>query len=153
LGAAAAATATTGPGYLLKHPGYTITAKLAKPFTGVYKFKAAGSSSQVVSANMFAQKGSQPPEDFMIGQIQVYAYDRSGQEGDWVGTMYNWHWTGKQMEMELVGFGGTPVLGYMTLQAEQGGRYLTGTLVTKQGNQHYKIAFTRSKLQPPSLGA
>ena len=152
LGAAAAATATTGPGYLLKHPGHKITAQQAKPFTGVFKFNAAGSSSKVVSANMFAELNNQPPQNFMVGQIQVYAYDRNGQEGDWVGTLYNWHWTGKVMQMELVGFSGTPLLGYMVLRTQDNGKHLSGTLVTRSDNSHYKIAFTRTKLQPASLG-
>jgi len=151
LGAVAAATATTGPGYLLKNPGFKVTHRLAKPFVGVFKFNRAGSSSKMVNASMFADFTNQPPEDFMIGQIQVYAYDRSGQEGDWVGTMYNWHWTGKQMEMELVGFGGSPVLGYMVLKARDGGKHLVGSLVTRADNQHYSVAFTRTKLQAPTL--
>jgi len=153
LGAAAAATATTGPGYLLKHPGFRVTRTVAKPFTGVFKFDRAGSSAKMVNASMFAQLNNQPPEDFMIGQIQVYAYDRSGHEGDWVGTMYNWHWTGREMQLELVGFGGSPVLGYMTLRARDSGKHLVGTLVTRSDNQHYAVAFTRTKLQAPSLGA
>lgn len=148
LGAAAAASATTGPGYLLKNPGYKVTQQTAKPFTGVYKFDRSGSSSKLVSANMFAGLSDQPPESFMVGQIQVFSYDRSGHEGDWVGTMYNWHWTGKRMELELVGFGGTPVLGYMTLRAENGGKHLAGMLVTRSDHSHYKIAFTRTKAKP-----
>jgi hypothetical protein len=153
LGAAAAATATTGPGYLLKNPGFKVTHQVAKPFVGVFKFNPVGSSRNMVNASMFADFQNQPPEDFMIGQIQVYAYDRHGQEGDWVGTMYNWHWTGKAMQMELVGFGGSPVLGYMVLKARDGGKHLTGTLVTRSDNEHYAVSFTRTKLRAPSLGA
>ncbi len=150
LGAAAAATATTGPGYLLKHPGYKVSMKVAKPFTGVFKFNRKGSSSQVITTSMFAGFGERP-EDFMVGQVQVYAYDKSGQEGDWVGTMYNWHWTGKEMQMELVGFGGDPVLGYMTLKSVNYD-HLVGTIVTRQGNNHYKVAFTRTKLKVAPVG-
>jgi hypothetical protein len=152
LGAAAVASATTGPGYLLKHPGHTVTTKEAKPFLGVYKFKQIGSSNQVVDASMFAEFG-QRPQNYMIGQIQVYAYDRSGQEGDWDATLYNWRWTGSQMEMELVGFGGSPVLGYMVLRAEDSGHTLAGTLVTFEDKDTYKVAFTRSSLESqPTVG-
>jgi hypothetical protein len=151
LGAAAAASATTGPGYLLKHPGHTVTTKEAKPFLGVFKFKQIGSSNQVVDASMFAEFG-QRPQNYMIGQIQVYAYDNTGQEGDWDATLYNWRWTGSQMEMELVGFGGVPVIGYMVLRAGKGNT-LAGTLVTVQGNNRYNVAFTKTTLEnEPTVG-
>ena len=152
LGAAAVASATTGPGYLLKHPGFTVTTKESKPFIGIYKFRRTGSGSQVVDASMFAEIG-QRPQNYMVGQIQVYAYDKTGQEGDWDATLYNWRWTGSQMEMELVGFGGYPVLGYMVLRAEDGGKTLLGTLVTVQGNNHYPVAFSKTSLQSqPAVG-
>jgi hypothetical protein len=151
LGAAAAAAATTGPGYLLKHPGYTVTTHEAKPFLGVFKFKRIGSSNQVVDASMFAEIGQQP-QNYMIGQIQVYAYDKTGEEGDWDATLYNWRWTGSTMEMELVGFGGYPLIGYMVLRAEKGNT-LAGTLVTVDGNNHYAVAFTKTTLQTtPTVG-
>ena len=79
--------------------------------------------------------------------MQVFAYDKSGQEGDWVGTMYDWHWTGNEMQMELVGFGGSPRLGYMTLRTA-GRNHLRGTIVTTADNARYTVAFTKTKLKP-----
>jgi hypothetical protein len=150
LGAAAAATATTGPGYLLKHPGYKVTNKAAAPFIGIWKFDPAGHSSNLINASMFANFGERP-ENFLVGQVQVYSYANNGEEGDWVGTMYNWHWTGKEMQMELVGFGGSPVLGYMTLTSA-GPNHLVGTVVTRAGNSHYKMQFTKTKIKPQPVG-
>jgi hypothetical protein len=145
-GAAAIASATTGPGYLLKHPGYRVTTKDAKPFIGVWKYNPKGDSKNVINTSMFANF-SERPENFLVGQVQVFAYDKNGQEGDWVGTMYNWHWTGKQMQMELVGFGGTPVLGYMTLTSS-GPNTLKGTIVTTANHAKYTVAFKKTKIKP-----
>jgi hypothetical protein len=151
LGVAAVASATTGPGYLLKHPGYTVTAKEAKPYLGVFKFKSSGSSSKVVDASMFAEFGEKP-QNYLVGQVQVYAYDKTGREGDWDATLYNWRWTGSQMEVQLVGFGGSPLIGYMVLKAGPN-HTLSGSLVTTEGNNHYAVAFTRTGLESePAVG-
>jgi hypothetical protein len=146
LGAAAAASGTTGPGYLLQHPGYKVTHKVAKPFIGIWKYNPKGDSKNMIDSSMFANF-SERPENFLVGQVQVFAYDKSGQEGDWVGTMYDWHWTGKEMQMELVGFGGSPRLGYMTLKTA-GRNHLRGTIVTTADNARYTVAFTKTKLKP-----
>jgi hypothetical protein len=41
----------------------------------------------------------------------------------------------------------------MVLKARDGGKHLTGTLVTRSDNEHYAVSFTRTKLRAPSLGA
>lgn len=151
LGAATVASATTGPGYLLKHPGFKVTTKEAKPYLGIWRFKPSGSSSQLVDASMVSFIGTEP-QNYMIGQIQVYVYDKTGQEGDWTATCFNWRWTGSQMETELVGFTGTPLIGYMVLKAEKD-HTLQGSIVTVQGAK-YAVAFTRTSLEKnPTVGS
>jgi hypothetical protein len=150
LGTAAAVSATTGPGYLLTHPLHKVTPKEAKGFIGQFRL-ISPHGSQVVDASMFAEFG-QRPQNYLIGQVQVYAYDKSGQEGDFDATLFNWNYTGKEMTMQLVGFGGSPLIGYMVLKAGPHNT-LAGTLTTAADGSKYALTFKKTALEKqPAVG-
>ena len=107
------ASATTGPTQFLHPPKYKVQSKLAKLYVGQYNLSSVVSSARLSGAAMGIEVDD---HGALFGIGQFYGYDAHGYQSTWVGTLYNFHVVAKgEMDIQIVGQGGKPVLGAMYL--------------------------------------
>jgi hypothetical protein len=149
LAAVPAASATTGPGYLLHPPNTKVSGSVARPWLGYYRATTIASGSNIRSSAMFIELNSDFSPPAMVGGIQVYGSDQTGHSTSWTATMYDFTPIARGgMRISLLGPGGYPVYGHLTLRPTGDGSY-SGTLAIAAGSN--AISFRRlSSGAPPS---
>jgi hypothetical protein len=121
LGGAAPASATTGPEPLSNEPIFTVTNAQAKPFLG--RFKMTGHTGQLITGALGTRELAHINGGPVIGgQIEIYAYDDSGQEVSWLSTTYEYRKVKNGMKIDLFSPDGKTFVGRMLLKPIPGGR-------------------------------
>jgi hypothetical protein len=126
VGGASGASATTGAAGL-SPPRQSVPKTALAPFLGTFKSTAHGRG--IISALMYTRStyGSQP---WANGGLEVYAYDSKGNVSSYLATVYQYRWTGKMMQMELITVGTSPVV-FGRMQLRPGAAHtLVGALST-----------------------
>jgi hypothetical protein len=138
LHAAAPVLATTGPTKFLPPSHYKVASKVAQQYRGQYLFKSAAAPARISGGAMGIEVDSNGQ---LTGIAQFYGYDQAGHQTAWVGTLYNFHLTGKNiMIADIVGPSGTPLLARLFLTRSNKGD-LTGQIELPTGR--YAIAWQR----------
>jgi hypothetical protein len=134
----AAAGATTGPGYLLRPPTHIVPQKFAARYPGQYIMRSVDPHARIRSSALFIEYGQKG--GFLVGGAQFYGYDVTGQQTSWVGTLYDFNQVRNVVHIDVVGPGGTPVLGRFALRRGAHGS-LSGTVTIDTGT--WRIAYRR----------
>lgn len=105
--------ATTGPTQFLPAPKYKVQSKVALLYVGQYVIKSVARGARLSGGAMGIEIDA--ASGALYGVAQFYGYDKSGYQSTWVGTLYNFHQTNKQMSIEILAPSGKPVLGRLTV--------------------------------------
>lgn len=144
------AAATTGPGYLISPPKYRISLKLLKAYTGRYATTSTSPKSRITSSELYlgvAESG------YAAGGISIYSYNAAGTLQSFASTIYNVHLVGGgQIEADIVGAGGRPVLGHLFFRHAHGTRNLVGQIDPPSGGGPFAIAYRYAASAGPLPG-
>jgi hypothetical protein len=133
------ASATTGPTQFLPDSRYKVASKVAQQYTGEYVFKSAAPAARLKGGALAIEVDNKVQ---LVGVAQFYGYDNNGQQTAWVGTLYNFHLTGKHvMIADIVGPTGQPLLARLFLTRSSKGD-LIGQIELPEG----RFAITWQKL-------
>ncbi len=136
---AGVAAATTGPGYLIAPPKYKISLKVLKSYSGRYVTTSAATKSGIRSSELYigvAESG------YAAGGISIYSYNAAGTLQSFAGTLYNFHVIGGgQVEADIVGAGGEPVLGHLFFAHKGASRNILGSIIPPGSGGRYAIAY------------
>lgn len=145
------ADATTGPGYLLRPPKYLISNKVLNTITGRYLMTSAAHKSKIQSSELYigvAESG------YAAGGISIYSYDPQGQLQSFAATLYDFHVVrGGQIESDIVGSGGEPILGHLFIRHVGSTKNLTGSIDPPYGGGPFAIAYRYKASSGPLPGA
>jgi hypothetical protein len=78
---------------------------------------------------------------YAAGGISLYSYDAAGTLQSFAGTLYNFHSVGSQVEADIVGAGGQPVLGHLFFAHKGRSRNLVGRIQPPSSRARYAIAY------------
>jgi hypothetical protein len=148
-GFAGLALATTGPGYLVAPPKDRIPLRVVKSYSGRYVTTSIAHNSGLTSSEVYigvAESG------YAAGGISIYSYDSSGSLQSFAGTLYNFHLVGGQVEADIVGAGGAPVLGHLFFAHTAGGKNIAGTIMPPGRTGAYALAYRRAGGSTPLPG-
>jgi hypothetical protein len=132
-----AASATTGPTYLLKPPKYSFPFALLKAYAGRYISTSVSDPSKISSSGMYIGVGA---SGYAVGGISIYAFSAQGNLETIVDALYNFHIVGGGVEADIVGAasgtGAVPVLGHVFFHHAGSSRNLVGTLQPPIGGSY-----------------
>lgn len=133
-------SATTGPSVPLAPPPFKVTLPVEHQFTGVYRMTSVAPAAKIYSCALGVEINDR---GYLFGYAQFYGYDITGHETLWLNVVYNFHQMAKGvMSIDLLGMGGSPLLGKLLLtRTKQGG--LTGKIEITFGT--WPIAFKKIK--------
>lgn len=138
LAASGLAGATTGPGYLIGPPKYRIPLSVIKGYSGRYVTTSVAQASGIRSSELYigiAESG------YAAGGISTYSYNSAGTLQTFAGTLYNFHLVGRQVEADIVGPGGKPVLGHVWVAHVGHSRNVSGEIQPPGAPRRYAIAY------------
>jgi len=113
------ASATTGPSQFLPPSHYKVASKVAQQYTGQYIFKSAAPAARLKGGALAIETDNKGQ---LVGVGQFYGFDNNGSQITWVGTLYNFHLTGKKvMIADVVAPTGKPLLARLFLTRSANG--------------------------------
>jgi hypothetical protein len=133
-------SATTGPSIPLAPPQFKVALPVAHQFTGVYKMTSVAPAARIYACALGVEVNNR---GYLFGYAQFYGYDITGHETLWLNVIYNFHQMPKSvMSIDLLGMGGSPLLGKMLLTRTKQGN-LTGKILLPLGT--WPITFKKVK--------
>jgi hypothetical protein len=124
------ASATTGPTKFLPSSKFKINNKIELLYKGQYVLRSVASAARLSGGAMGIEIND---SGFLYGVAQFYGYDQQGHQSTWVGTLYNFHQTAKQvMIVDVLGPTGKPLLARLFLSRAKSGD-MTGQIELPYG--------------------